>query len=110
MVTFTNLAGIGSHMQPAGALVFVEESYASINDGYWIQNLDQPTMWIDDPANYHLNACSLTFADGHCQSRTWTDKNVLAGVWNNYIGFPCDPTSPDLAWVQARCTVLSPAP
>ncbi|MGD0413280.1 MAG: prepilin-type N-terminal cleavage/methylation domain-containing protein, partial [Verrucomicrobiota bacterium] len=40
-------------MSTAMALVFIEENPASINDGYWVQNLDQPTEWVDDPAIYH---------------------------------------------------------
>jgi hypothetical protein len=94
-------------MPPAQALVFIEESPISIHDGYWVQNLDTPSLWFDDPAIYHVNSGCMSFADGHCQTREWTDKNILSGEWNSYMGFPCDPNSGDLAWVQARCTVLS---
>ena len=104
-INFKTLAGINSNMPPALALVFIEENPASINDGYWVQDLDFPTLWVDVPAVFHLNAGCMSFADGHCQTRKWTDRNVLAGVFNGGMGFSCDPTSGDLAWVQARCTV-----
>ena len=104
-VDFINLTEINSNIPPAMALVFIEENPATINDGYWLQNLDQPTDWIDSAAHYHNNASCMTFADGHCQSRRWTDSNVLANLANSWFGFPCDPTSGDLAWVQARCTI-----
>jgi prepilin-type N-terminal cleavage/methylation domain-containing protein len=105
MVNFTKLAGIVV-LSTANAMVFIEENPASINDGYWIENLDTPTMWVDDPAVYHINSGALSFADGHAQIRKWTDSHILAGEWNSYMGFACDPTSGDLAWVQAHVTVL----
>jgi prepilin-type N-terminal cleavage/methylation domain-containing protein len=92
-------------MSTAMALVFIEENPASINDGYWVQNLDQPTEWVDDPAIYHDKAGAMSFADGHGQIRQWTDKHILAGEFNSYMGFAADTTSPDLGWVQARVTV-----
>jgi prepilin-type N-terminal cleavage/methylation domain-containing protein len=103
-VNFTKLTAINA-MSTTMAMVFIEENPASINDGYWVQNLDTPTMWVDDPAVYHVNAGALSFADGHAQIRKWTDQNILAGEWNSWMGFACDPNSPDLAWVQARVTV-----
>jgi type II secretory pathway pseudopilin PulG len=106
-VDFTTLAGINSKMLPAMALVFIEESPVTINDGYWVQDLDNRLLWIDSPAHYHLNAGCMSFADGHCQTRKWTDKYVLANDDGGASGFPCDPKSGDLAWVQLRCTVLS---
>jgi len=92
-------------MSTTMAMVFVEENPASINDGYWVQNLDQPQDWVDDPAVYHVKSGALSFADGHGMIRKWTDSQILAGVFNSYHGFPRDPTSPDLAWIQARVTV-----
>jgi len=105
MINFTKLAGIVT-MSTANAIVFIEENPASINDGYWIQNLDTPTMWVDTPAVYHINSGAMSFADGHAQIRKWTDSQVLAGMFNSYMGYPCDPASGDLAWVQAHVTVL----
>jgi prepilin-type N-terminal cleavage/methylation domain-containing protein len=88
------------------ALVFLDENPDSINDGYWAQDLDSRTQWIDSPAHYHNNAGCLSFADGHAEIRNWTDKSVLAGLFGGQSGFPANPPNgPDLAWVQARCTV-----
>jgi prepilin-type N-terminal cleavage/methylation domain-containing protein/prepilin-type processing-associated H-X9-DG protein len=93
---------------PTMALVFLDENPASINDGYWAQNLASSNTWIDSPAHYHVNSGNLSFADGHAEVRKWTDKNVLAGLFNAQSGFAADPTSRDLAWVQMRCTTLEP--
>ena len=103
-VNFKKSTGIVA-MSSANAIVFIEENPSSINDGYWVENLDQPNDWVDSPAVYHIHACAMSFADGHAQIRKWTDSQVLAGTFNSYMGFPCDPTSGDLAWVQAHVTV-----
>jgi prepilin-type N-terminal cleavage/methylation domain-containing protein/prepilin-type processing-associated H-X9-DG protein len=96
-------------LPPTSALVFIEENPESINDGYWVQDPTKTTTWIDSPAHYHNNAGSMSFADGHAESRVWTDPNVLADKFNGASGFPAVfGPDPDLPWVQARCTVLKP--
>jgi prepilin-type N-terminal cleavage/methylation domain-containing protein len=104
MVDFTKLSAIAA-MSTAMALVFIEENPYTINDGFWVQDLAAPTEWMDCPASYHIEACSMSFADGHEQIRKWTDRNVLYGT--NEPIFPADPTSGDLAWVQPRCTYVA---
>lgn len=101
-VNFVKLSAISNSLSPSMALVFVEENPATINDGYWVQDPASPTTWMDSPAHNHSNGGMLSFADGHAEGRKWTDKNVLS---NAFVGFASDPTSDDLAWVQARCTV-----
>ena len=104
-VDFLKLSGI-TKLPPTMALVFLDENPDTINDGYWAQDLDSRTQWIDSPAHYHNNAGCLSFADGHAEIRVWTDKNVLAGADGGATGFPANPLNgPDLPWVQARCTV-----
>ena len=94
---------------PTMAIVFIEENPGSINDGYWIQDPTKPSTWIDSPAHYHNNGGSMSFADGHAESRKWTDGNVLADKFGGAGGFPASPANnPDLPWVQQRCTVLVP--
>ncbi len=95
-------------LPPTMALVFIEENPGSINDGYWIQDLTKATTWIDSPAHYHNNTGSMSFVDGHSESRKWTDGNILNDTFNGQNGFAASPsTGPDLPWVQARCTVLN---
>jgi prepilin-type N-terminal cleavage/methylation domain-containing protein/prepilin-type processing-associated H-X9-DG protein len=104
-IDFLKLAKITQLPTPK-ALVFVEENPATINDGYWAQNIGDPTQWIDSPAHYHNNGCGLSFVDGHSEIRVWTDKNVLKGDNGSYSGFAANPINgPDLPWVQSRCTV-----
>jgi prepilin-type N-terminal cleavage/methylation domain-containing protein len=104
-IDFLKLSRI-TQLPLAMAMVFLDENPDTINDGYWAQDLDSSSQWIDSPAHYHINAGDLSFADGHAEIRKWTDKNVLAGLYGGEGGFPADPPPyTDLKWVQARCTV-----
>ena len=106
-INFTKVTQIA--LPPTMALVFVEENPGSINDGYWIQDPTKTTTWIDSPAHYHNNSGSMSFVDGHSESRKWTDANVLTDKFGSSAGFPASPAgNPDLLWVQARCTVPVP--
>jgi prepilin-type processing-associated H-X9-DG protein len=101
-VTFTKRSDINNMLSASKALVFMEENPATINDGSWLHDPSDPTRWLDSPAHYHRNAGGLSFADGHAEIKQWTDKFVLT---NSFVPFARDPSSDDLAWIQARCTV-----
>jgi type II secretory pathway pseudopilin PulG len=116
-LNFTNLATIGSHLAPAMALTFIEENQATINDGSFLEDVAQnefaggyANYWVDSPGHYHFNAGCMAFADGHCQTRKWTDKYVLADTppVPSYDNFPADPSSPDIFWMLARCSWVPP--
>jgi prepilin-type N-terminal cleavage/methylation domain-containing protein/prepilin-type processing-associated H-X9-DG protein len=104
---FLKISDIQAQMQISMAFVLLDENPASINDGYWVANPADPTMWVDSPAHYHNNGSNLSFADGHAESKKWTDQAVLAGKFNGASGFAANPISgPDLPWVQMRSTTL----
>jgi len=106
-VNFLKLSKVGSFMSPAMAFVFLEDNPNDNNEGYWCQDLAQPTQWVNCPASYHNKGCAFTFADGHGQIKVWTDRNIPMGTstTTSAAGFPADPNSTDLAWVQAHFTV-----
>jgi len=105
-------------------LVLIEENPATINDGSWCQDIggtgiDPAGIWVDSPGHYHINAGSLSFADGHGMIRKWSDKWVLLDTpqaqngtsadWTGTRGnFGADPTSPDNGWLVPQCTILAP--
>jgi prepilin-type processing-associated H-X9-DG protein len=104
-VTFTKPSDINKMRSPSKALAFVEENPATINDGSWLQDPSDPTIWLDSPAHQHGGGSWLSFADGHAEFKKWTDKYVPT---NSFVPFASDPTSDDLAWIQSRCTVKTP--
>lgn len=102
---FVKTSDISAVMSMSMAFVFLDENPATINDGYWADNPADPTHWVDSPAHYHNNGANFSFADGHCESRKWTDSGVLSGKSGGQNGFAADSSSPDAAWVQARSSV-----
>jgi prepilin-type N-terminal cleavage/methylation domain-containing protein len=104
----TDQLSLAKGLQPAMAFVFIEENPNTINDGYFVEDPNQPNQWIDSPAHYYINAGCLSFADGHAETRKWTDVGVLTGKSGGKTGFPANPTPPagqDLPWIQARATL-----
>jgi len=86
----------------ANLWVFTDENPASINDGSFVCDPDNP-QWIDCPASYHDHAGGLSFGDGHAQIRVWMDPTVL----NTMGRLPPAQNPPiDLSWLQAASTII----
>jgi prepilin-type N-terminal cleavage/methylation domain-containing protein/prepilin-type processing-associated H-X9-DG protein len=60
---------------PDHIFTFIEEHPDSINDGYFL-NKAYSWEWIDLPASYHDGGASLSFADGHLESRRWQSSST----------------------------------
>ncbi len=87
---------------PASTWLAMDEDPASINDGA-LEVWPVGTEWVDSPAHYHNNSGSLSFTDGHVESRKWSDSGLLhdrGNFFNQSAG------SYDLNWLQARTTDL----
>ena len=57
-------------LTPSGIFVFLDEHCDTINDGFFINRLDE-YVWGNLPASYHNGAVNLSFADGHTESHRW---------------------------------------
>jgi prepilin-type N-terminal cleavage/methylation domain-containing protein/prepilin-type processing-associated H-X9-DG protein len=87
---------------PSLIWVSIEENQGTINDGWFMCDpFGNPNNWTDMPAVYHNRSSSLSFADGHVESKKWTDTIVLNSP---SIGAAKDPNSGDLQWMQERST------
>jgi prepilin-type N-terminal cleavage/methylation domain-containing protein len=92
---------------PGGASqywVFIDENPYTINDGWFVCNINTPNMWWDSPATYHDKAGGLAFADGHSEIKVWKDKNMINVKAPPSPDFLRDINSDDLAWLQVRTT------
>ena len=105
---YLKLGGINKPI-PAEAFVFIDEHADSIDDGFFRVDMSSTTTWHNLPASYHGGSGELSFADGHSESRKWTDaviknrpvkKQVYA---NDAVASP----NTDLLWLQSRTTSLS---
>jgi prepilin-type N-terminal cleavage/methylation domain-containing protein/prepilin-type processing-associated H-X9-DG protein len=89
--------------QPSATWLVMDEDPNSINDSaleVWPTGME----WIDSPAHYHNNNGCISFADGHAETKKWTDSGILSDKGNF---FPRNLSSGDLLWLQQRTTVLN---
>ena len=98
---------LSSMLSPGPAMTFVllDERWDSINDPYWVVQMDgypnpATTYIVDYPASYHGGACGLAFADGHSEIHKWKDSRTMpplkAGLQLNVAS----PNNPDVVWLQ----------
>jgi prepilin-type N-terminal cleavage/methylation domain-containing protein len=60
---------------PTYAFVFIEESYLTIDDGYFAVKAPGVMTWQNSPTVRHAQACELSFADGHAEIWRWLVLN-----------------------------------
>lgn len=84
---------------PTEAFVFIEESFLTVDDGYFAVKAPGNMIWQNSPTVRHGNACGLSFADGHAEIWRWRflnqDQNLDAAVRVGGLD-----TSADLAKLQ----------
>ena len=102
-----------THPGPAKTFVFVEECPYSIDDGFFaVDPTPTSTVWVNSPAVLHGRSSQFAYADGHSEPRRWTDGNMInerpSTPTGNTDGWPADPTSSDLAWLNSVATAPTP--
>jgi prepilin-type N-terminal cleavage/methylation domain-containing protein/prepilin-type processing-associated H-X9-DG protein len=86
---------------PTMAFVFIDENPNAINDAHFVSDPTQPNKWIDVPASYHGEAAGLSFADGHAETKKWSDQNMIKAT---QTGVTPSPGKTDHLWLQERST------
>ena len=57
---------------PTGAIVFLDESKETVDDGYFaVKAPDGENIWQNSPSTRHGRACGFSFADGHAEIWRW---------------------------------------
>ncbi len=92
---------------PAMTLVILDERYDSINDGYFVIEMNgypnpSTTEVVDYPGHYHNNACGFAFADGHSEIHRWLDPRTTP-PYSSLLTISKCPNNPDVTWMQDRC-------
>ena len=107
---FKNLAEI-VEPSPRRALVFLDEREDSINDGWFAIDMNgydprtpEGYIIVDYPAAWHNRAGTVSFADGHAETRRWKDNRTMP---THRYGVPIalgqpSPENRDVAWLQER--------
>jgi prepilin-type N-terminal cleavage/methylation domain-containing protein/prepilin-type processing-associated H-X9-DG protein len=89
---------------PASTWLLVDEHPDSINDGWLIPDVADPTRFVDLPASYHNGACGFVFCDGHSEIHKWHGSTIQPVKMVQYNGFSGDPN--DIAWFIQRSSAL----
>jgi len=94
---------------PSSTFVFIEESHITIDDGFFANDPGNAFMWLNLPAVLHRSASNLSFADGHAQSRKWTDGRMINAAWSTPTpaNLGASPFNPDLPWLLSVTTAPS---
>lgn len=125
--TYVSLSGVGSLngevpelyrqtalVNPSERFVWVEENDPrGENVGSWIMNQGDPAknfagaQLVDSTANFHGNASTFNYADGHAESKKWQDQAMIkysASMDPNKFGSsPNDKAAPrDVNWLARR--------
>ena len=88
---------------PAGIFVFLDEHCDSINDGFFVNRLEN-YVWGNLPGSYHNGAVNLSFADGHVQSHRWVVPETVQPPRANVVRGRQIPAAPatDFDWLKER--------
>jgi len=94
---------------PSNTFVFLEEREDSINDGFYIVQMDgypnlAQTQMVDFPASYHGRAAAFAFADGHNEIHKWKDARTYPPLTTTLTLNVPQPNSQDVYWMQDHST------
>jgi prepilin-type processing-associated H-X9-DG protein len=86
---------------PVETWVTIDENESRINDGWFLIRAEDTNTWTsqDIPAGYHNNSGGMSFADGHAQTKKWSDPKITKNTASDR------PTGSDLGWLAERTTV-----
>jgi prepilin-type N-terminal cleavage/methylation domain-containing protein/prepilin-type processing-associated H-X9-DG protein len=92
----------------SGTFVFLDEHCDTINDGFFINRLDDG-FWGNLPGSYHNGGVNLTFADGHMESHHWQVPDTIRPPHRGAVGgrFRAQPST-DFDWLKARTSIKKP--
>jgi prepilin-type N-terminal cleavage/methylation domain-containing protein/prepilin-type processing-associated H-X9-DG protein len=94
-------------VNPAVIFVFLDEQADTINDGFFVNKLED-YAWGNVPGSYHNGSANFTFADGHLESHRWRVPATIRPVQHTRIDkFPASPPT-DFDWLKVRTSVKKP--
>ncbi len=94
---------------PAMTFVLLDERQDSINDGYFVTEMDgypnpASTKIVDYPGSYHGGACGFAFADGHSEIHKWRDGRTTPPIKTGLALNVASPNNRDVLWMQEHST------
>ncbi len=110
----TKLKALSAITTPSERFVWVEENDPrGENVGSWLMNQGNVAngfsgaSLVDSTANFHGNASTFNYADGHAESKKWIDSALIkysaSMDQNKFASAPTDKTAPhDVNWLARR--------
>ena len=94
---------------PAMTFVLLDEREDSINDGFFVVQMDgylnlSQTVMVDFPASCHGQAAGFAFADGHAEIHKWQDPRTYPPLTTEVSHNVIQPNSKDVYWLQDHST------
>jgi prepilin-type N-terminal cleavage/methylation domain-containing protein/prepilin-type processing-associated H-X9-DG protein len=74
---------------PSQALVFIDESSKTLEDGYFAIQVDN-RVWQNDPSDRHNRGANVSFADGHSEIYRWIEPMTGKHGYNAPARTPAD--------------------
>ena len=92
---------------PSSIFVFLDEHPRTINDGFFMNRLDDtPPKWGNLPGSYHNRGANFSFADGHTETRHWVVSETVQPTQPNIpLGSITVSTDTDFQWLKDRTSV-----
>jgi prepilin-type processing-associated H-X9-DG protein len=88
--------------------VFIDEHPDTINDGFFVNNLDD-YKWGNMPGSFHNGGLNLSFADGHMESHRWGSTNTIRLPIKGAVGGTIDAGTGlarnDFEWLKQRTSI-----
>jgi len=91
---------------PSQALVFLDESKETIDDGYFAMKSTR-VVWQNSPTVRHNQGSTFSFADGHAEYWKFTRLNIEQDLDQSLVGASGD-TTPDYLRVQRSVVTVLP--
>jgi prepilin-type processing-associated H-X9-DG protein len=106
--TYVQFYQVTQMPNPSQIFVFMDEHPDTINDGFFVNRLEDPS-WGNLPGSYHNNAANLSFADGHTETHRWVAWSTIRPPIPGGVGgtISASPTT-DFEWLKERTSVLKP--
>jgi prepilin-type processing-associated H-X9-DG protein len=94
---------------PAMTFVLLDEREDSINDGFFVVQMDgypdiSRTVMVDFPASCHDRGAGFAFADGHSEIHKWQDPRTYPLLTTGLSLNVAQPNSKDVYWLQDHST------
>ncbi len=89
--------------KPSQTFVLLEEHPDTINDGFFMNRLEEEPKWGNLPASYHNACANFSFADSHAETHRWIVGGTVVPSVKGALptGTPADPPA-DWNWLKDR--------